>query len=193
MYLTAQQRKSSHRPCAGPSPTKSHSSRRPVVPIPELRWYYFRVESFWPFGFQCSYPRPDCVSKVEETSKFLHYFFRPGHCSMFHLTRVALSSTCSAASRSLFSSLRIFVFRSRRGLVGNVLAYQTYVKPGFVSSKQTMKTKNISWAIFSQQISGKNSKKKLTCHKNVSQEICRSLSTLNYRFHHSRIKLEHTT
>ena len=47
--------KSSHPPCVGPSHTKS----------PPLRWYYFGVEPFWLFG---PYPRPRCVSKIEDTS-----------------------------------------------------------------------------------------------------------------------------
>ena len=42
--ITAPKRKSPQPPCGGPSPTKS-------LPTPELRWYYFGVESFlalWP-------------------------------------------------------------------------------------------------------------------------------------------------
>ena len=59
---------------------------------PELRLYYFGVESFWPLAPACSYPRPDCVSKVEETSKCLLYSFRPGSCFEFRLTLVPVSS-----------------------------------------------------------------------------------------------------
>ena len=49
-------------------------------------------KNVWPFGPSQSYQRPDCVSKVEETSKFLYYSFHPGPCFVDRLTRLPLFS-----------------------------------------------------------------------------------------------------
>ena len=48
----------------------AHQLNSRLVPTPELRWYYFGLEFFLAHR-----DHPDCVSKVEETTKFLHYSF----------------------------------------------------------------------------------------------------------------------
>ena len=78
--------------------------------------------SFWPFGPSWSYPRPDCVSKVEETSKFLCYSFRPGPYFIYCLKRVPVSSksTCSAASRFFSHRIRLPIVPTRNYNPDNV-------------------------------------------------------------------------
>ena len=51
--------------------------------IPELRWYYFGVESFL---------APSDYIRVRIVSKFLHYAFYPGPCFIDRLTRVPVFS-----------------------------------------------------------------------------------------------------
>ena len=57
-------------------------------------WKTLEVRRWWFFGhvaLACTYPCPDCVSKVGETSRCLHYSFRPCTCFVFSLSRVPVS------------------------------------------------------------------------------------------------------
>ena len=107
-------------------PTKSTLSL--VNLLCSLQNYGYIAFEWSPFGHlapACSYPRPDCVSKVEETSEYPHYSFRSGPCFEFYLTRVpdlsSLALECASRPQTLSAHCHLsFTFISLKTVLIHV-------------------------------------------------------------------------